>query len=239
MRKELKIIVLSGGAAAGVVKGIQEDFENHHHCEINGTFSAVGAMRDLVIQGCPCDLVILSKVLIEELVHSGFVIGDSVRSLGIVPTGIAIPISRKSPPPKIESEEDLKNAFRSAPALYFPDMQKSTAGIHFMKVMQALGLDQELANRFKTFPNGATAMAEMAKDTDPMVMGGTQTTEINISPGVQLIGLLPKSLELNTDYTLGICKGSQNLEIAQKLADTLVGSDSLQIRQDIGYIVKY
>jgi molybdate transport system substrate-binding protein len=194
-------------------------------------------MRDLVLKGEPCDLVILSKSLVNELVVSGHVDANSVRSLGIVPTGIAIPSKRTSPSPKIKTVDELKEAFRSAPALYFPDMEKSTAGIHFMKVMKTLGLDQELASRFKSFPNGATAMAQMALDPDTNVIGGTQTTEINICPGVDLIGLLPQELELNTDYTLGICKNSKNSEMSKKLADILVGEQSMQIRQSIGYIV--
>jgi len=233
----IEIRVLSGGAAAGVVQGIQANFENTHQCKINGTFSAVGAMRDLVLKGEPCDLVILSKSLVNELVVSGHVDANSVRSLGIVPTGIAIPSKRTSPSPKISTVDELKEAFRSAPALYFPDMEKSTAGIHFMKVMKTLGLDQELASRFKSFPNGATAMAQMALDPDTNVIGGTQTTEINICPGVDLIGLLPQELELNTDYTLGICKNSKNPDLSKKLADILVGDQSIQIRQSIGYIV--
>ena len=232
-----EIRVLSGGAAAGVVKGIQEDFENTNQCNINGTFSAVGAMHDLVLQGEACDLVILSKSLVDELVNSGHVDPNSVRSLGIVPTGIAIPSQRTSPSPKISTVDELKEAFRSAPALYFPDMEKSTAGIHFMKVMKTLGLDQELATRFKTFPNGATAMAQMALDPDTNVIGGTQTTEINICPGVDLIGLLPQELELNTDYTLGLCKNSKNSVLAKNLADVLVGQDSLVIRKRIGYLI--
>jgi len=233
----IEIRVLSGGAAAGVVQGIQANFENTHQCKINGTFSAVGAMRDLVLKGEPCDLVILSKSLVNELVVSGHVDANSVRSLGIVPTGIAIPSKRTSPSPKISTVDELKEAFRSAPALYFPDMEKSTAGIHFMTVMKTLGLDQELASRFKSFPNGATAMAQMALDPDTNVIGGTQTTEINICPGVDLIGLLPQELELNTDYTLGICKNSKNPDLSKKLADILVGDQSIQIRQSIGYIV--
>ena len=233
----IEIRVLSGGAAAGVVQGIQENFENTHQCIINGTFSAVGAMSDLVLKSEPCDLVILSKSLVNELVVSGHVDANSVRSLGIVPTGIAIPSKRTLSSPKITTVDELKEAFRSAPALYFPDMEKSTAGIHFMKVMKTLGLDQELASRFKSFPNGATAMAQMALDSDTNVIGGTQTTEINICPGVDLIGLLPQELELNTDYTLGICKNSKNPDLSKKLADILVGDQSIQIRQSIGYIV--
>jgi molybdate transport system substrate-binding protein len=234
----VELIVFSGGAAAGVVKGIQKDFETIHQCQIQGTFSAVGAMRDLVLQGNPCDMVILSKSLVADLVTSGHVLADSVRSLGVVPTGIAVPSSRTTELPPIQTIEELKATFRSAPALYFPDMEKSTAGIHFMKVMQQLGLDHELKERFKTFPNGATAMAEMALDPNPLVLGGTQTTEINITPGVQLIGLLPQEVALNTDYTLGICKHAKYPELAQKLADVLTGAQSLEIRKKIGYLVE-
>jgi molybdate transport system substrate-binding protein len=80
-------------------------------------------------------------------------------------------------------------------------------------------------------------MAQMALDPDTSVIGGTQTTEINICPGVDLIGLLPQELELNTDYTLGICKNSKNPDFAKILADILVGQESLAIRQKIGYLI--
>jgi hypothetical protein len=105
-----------------------------------------------------------------------------------------------------------------------------------MKVMKSLGLDQELAQRFKTFPNGAIAMEQLSLDPNTEVIGGTQTTEINISPGVKLIGLLPNEVALNTDYTLGICAHAKNPELAKKLAQVLVGEQSIHIRKSIGYI---
>ena len=233
----LELKILSGGAAAGVVQGIQADFENKNDCKINGTFSAVGAMRDLVLQGEPCDIVILSKALVDQLATSGHVIKESIRSLGIVPTGIAVPKSRTLSIPSIKTIDDIREIFRSAPALYFPDMEKSTAGIHFMKVMKTLGLDEGLKSRFRTYPNGATAMHMMSLDPDNNVVGGTQTTEINISPDVTLIGLLPDEVALNTDYCLGVCSSSANKELATTLANILVGDESLQIRKSIGYLV--
>ena len=232
----LELKILSGGAAAGVVQGIQVDFESKNACKINGTFSAVGAMRDLVLHGEPCDIVILSRSLVEELASSGHVIKESIRSLGVVPTGIAVPKNRTTPIPSIKTIDEIKEVFRSAPALYFPEMEKSTAGIHFMKVMKKLELDQELKNKFKNFPNGATAMHMMSLDPNTQVIGGTQTTEINISPNVTLVGLLPDEIALNTDYSLGICSSSKYKELAKAMADVLVGDESLSIRQSIGYI---
>ena len=79
-------------------------------------------------------------------------------------------------------------------------------------------------------------MHMMSLDPNTQVIGGTQTTEINISPNVTLVGLLPDEIALNTDYSLGICSSSKYKELAKAMADVLVGDESLSIRQSIGYI---
>ena len=104
-----------------------------------------------------------------------------------------------------------------------------------MNVLKSLGLDQELSDRFRVFPNGATAMQSMASSDEPGLVGCTQVTEINYTPGVELVGVLPQEFELATDYTLGICTQSQQPELAQKLAALLTGPASAVIRQQGGF----
>ena len=53
--------ILSGGATHGVVEKARAAFEAASGCTIDGTFSAVGAMRDRLLAGEPAD---------ECLVHS-------------------------------------------------------------------------------------------------------------------------------------------------------------------------
>src|SRR5512133_3920055 len=134
--------VLSGGAAAAVVKGVQAQFERETGAQVNGTFSAVGQMRDRLLGGAPCDLVILTRPLIAKLVESGHVVAGSEKSLGLVKTGLAVPSGSKHP--KVGNREELAAAFRAAGAIFYPDPEQATAGIHFMNVLKALGLDQEL-----------------------------------------------------------------------------------------------
>jgi len=81
--------VLSGGAAAAVVQGVQAQFEQSTGSRIEGTFSAVGMMRDKLVGGAPCDVAIFTKPLIEQLIASGHVVPGSARSLGLVKTGVA------------------------------------------------------------------------------------------------------------------------------------------------------
>jgi molybdate transport system substrate-binding protein len=225
--------VLSGGAAAAVVQGVQAQFERETGAKVNGTFSAVGQMRDQLLAGAACDLIILTKPLIAQLVASGHVVAGSERSLGLVRTGVAVRAGAKHPP--IGNREQLAAAFRAAREIYHPDPEKATAGIHFMNVLKALGLDQELQGALRRFPNGATAMAEMAKSAEPTAIGCTQETEINYTQGVELIGSLPKEFELATDYTLGICSKAQQPALAKKLAELLAGPASKAIRRQGGF----
>lgn len=229
----MELVILSGGAAAGVVKGLQKDFEELHQCAIHATFNAVGAMREQLLQGSYCDLIILTKSQILQLIESGHVIKDSDISLGIVKTGVAV--KSGTPKPPIKTRAELLTAFRNAKGIYFPDPEKATAGIHVMHVLKSLGLDQEIADRFRTYPNGAVAMAAMAACNEDQLIGSTQVTEINITPGTELVENLPLEFELATDYTLGICSNSQQKDLAQLFSNSLTGKDSVVIRKKIGF----
>ena len=123
----------------------------------------------------------------------------------------------------------------AAQGIYFPDPEKATAGIHVMNVIKALGLDESLKHKFRVYPNGATAMGEMAKSKEANLIGSTQITEINYTEGVDLVDVLPLEFELNADYTLGICTQSTHPANAQLLADLLTGAASEAVRKQGGF----
>jgi molybdate transport system substrate-binding protein len=228
----MDVYLLSGGAAAGLVNPLKAEFEAKHNCTLHGTFSAVGAMKEALLQGTPCDVVILSKAMVQSLIDSGHVKAGSLRALGVVKTGIAV--KHGTTHPAIATRADLQAAFRAAEGIYFPDPKLATAGIHFFKVLQTLGLDVELADRFRTYPNGATAMKEMALATGP-VIGCTQVTEIKYTEGVDLVGVLPQEFELATVYALGISTQAQQPQIAQALSDALTDTATEALRLAGGF----
>ena len=225
--------VLSGGAAAAVVKAVQAEFEKSTGTSIHGTFSAVGQMRDQLLSGAACDVVILTKPLIDQLIASGHVVASSARSLGKVKTGVAVRTGTTHP--SVKTRAELRAAMSAAQGIYFPDPDKATAGIHFMNVLKALGLDETMRSKFRVYPNGATAMGEMAKSNESGLIGCTQVTEINYTEGVDLVDVLPTEFELSTDYTLGICTHAQNPAHAELLADLLTGAASAAVRKQGGF----
>jgi molybdate transport system substrate-binding protein len=225
--------LLSGGAAQGLVSQLEDAFEATQQCAIDASFGAVGMMRDNLLAGSPCDLVILTGALVEQLTASGHLVAGSSRAIGAVKTGIAVKAG--SPLPRVGKPAELKAALQAASEIYFPDPVKATAGIHFFGVLEKLGLEAELADRLRPFPNGAAAMNALAEDGDAAAIGCTQATEILYTEGVTLVADLPREFELATTYTAAVCSGAREPDAARALIAELVGPQAASIRAACGF----
>jgi molybdate transport system substrate-binding protein len=104
-----------------------------------------------------------------------------------------------------------------------------------MGVLRRLGLEHQLAPRLRAFPNGATAMRELALHGEPGSVGCTQVTEILYTPGVQLAGGLPKEFELTTVYTAAVCTAATGPDGARAVADLLASGEARGARQAGGF----
>ncbi|MGZ5194157.1 MAG: molybdate ABC transporter substrate-binding protein [Ramlibacter sp.] len=229
--KTLKL--LSGGAAQGLVAQLRDRAAKEIGCEIEGTFGAVGAMRDKLLAGEPCDVVILTQALIDQLAADRHVVATSGRPVGVVKTGVAVKAGEAAP--DVRSADSLRAALLAARGVYFPDPVKATAGIHFMKVLKSLGIATQLGDRLRPFPNGATAMREMAQSTESGLIGCTQVTEILYTQGVQLVGLLPREFELATVYTAAVCTRAQEPLAATEFVRMLAGGEAAPLRKAGGF----
>jgi molybdate transport system substrate-binding protein len=226
------IQVLSGGAAQGLVRALGKALADRG-LTVDGTFGAVGAMRDKLLAGASCDLLILTEALVRELEQQGRVAPGSATPIGRVRTGVAVKAGE--PMPVVDSPRALADLLVGASALYIPDPVKSTAGIHIMGVLRRLGLEQQLAARLRAFPNGATAMRELAENGSRGSVGCTQVTEILYTPGVQLAGGLPKEFELATVYTAAVCSAATQPEGARAVAHLLASDAASGARQAGGF----
>ena len=229
----MTLTILSGGAAHGLVTALAPQFKSTTGVDIDATFGAVGAMRDKLIAGASADMVILTAALIAALTQSGHVAAGSAADLGTVATGVAV--RRGDPAPTVHDADSLRTALRAADAIYFPDPKLATAGIHFAKVLERLGIAAEVASRLRPHPNGNAAMAALAAGHGGHPIGCTQVTEILGTPGVTLVADLPPDFALATTYTLGICASAQDAELARKFAALLTGDVSRDLRRKLGF----
>jgi len=229
----MQLNILSGGAAQSVVTALAGEFRTATGYELACTFSAVGAMKAKLLAGAPADLVILTQAVLAELAAAGQVLPESCADLGRVRTGVAV--RARDPLPDIASADALRSALLAAEGIYFPDPQKATAGIHFARVLDALGIRGEVEARLRPYPNGNTAMRELAQAQGARLIGCTQVTEIKSTPGVVLVGMLPREFELATVYSVGVCAAAAAPVAARRFIELLTGAASRALRVKAGF----
>ena len=225
--------LLSGGAAQSVVSALMPTFLARTGVEIAATFQAVGALRDKLRAGEPCDVFIATKAMLADLAVERLVAADTIALLGSVHAAIAVRAG--DPVPAIADREELRASLAAATAIYLPDPERATAGMHFVHVLRALQLHDELLPRLRSHPSGTVAMAALAESSEGGCLGCTQATEINARPGVSLVGPLPGEFDLETTYAVGVCEGSREPALARQFVRMVAGRDSLALRRAAGF----
>jgi molybdate transport system substrate-binding protein len=225
--------LLSAGAAQGLARAIEPAFTSETGATLSATFGAVGAMQQRFDAGEPCDVIVLTAALIDALAARGAVRGETRATLGRVRTGIAVRASDAVP--DVATPDALRAALLAADAIFVPDMERSTAGIHVAKVLRELGIEAAVRDRLRAFPNGATAMRELAASTSAKPIGCTQHTEILYTQGVRLVAALPREFELATEYVAAVTARAADAALAARFVDALAGADAQTLRTAGGF----
>lgn len=226
--------ILSGGAAQGLVASLAPTFKAMTGFDIVGEFGAVGAMADKLRSGTRADVVILTAAIVGKLAAENRVAPPSISNVGVVETAIAV----RAGDPLVAANDaaSLRSAFLVADAIFVPDTEASTAGIHVAKVLNRLGIADIIAARLKIFPNGATAMRHLAGSGAIRPLGCTQSTEIIATQGVTLSGSLPQGYDLATMYVAAATTRTAVARQAQVLIELLTAADQSELRKRAGFL---
>lgn len=235
MTDALDLVVLSAGAAKGVVEALAPSFRAETGAGVAGTFGAVGAIRGQFLARGDCDVLILTAAMLDDLARDGHVDRETIVPLGAVATGVAVRAGDQHP--KIDGPAALRDCFARAQALYCPDTERATAGIHFVRVLRELGLWPDAAARIRAYPSGAIAMRALAEAVGPGLVGCTQVTEILYTPGVELVGTLPPEFALATTYAAAVAARAPQPELARRLVALLTGAGTAPLRARGGFSV--
>jgi molybdate transport system substrate-binding protein len=132
-----------------------------------------------------------------------FVEGGVTQAVGDTLAGIAISRSYApsgQPRPAIDTPEALKQALLSARRIAFSDPARgATVGVHFMRVIDDLGIRDAVLAKAITSRDGIETMKQViAGEAD---LGITQVSEIMQADASTLLGPFPAQLELATRYS--------------------------------------
>jgi molybdate transport system substrate-binding protein len=176
-------------------------FEKVSGHKIVPSFATAAVLNKRLQGGEAADLLISVRGGIDNLIKEGKVLVGSDATLAR--SGVGIAVRKGAVKPDISTPDALKRALLAAKAVSHSDPAVGGAsGVHFAKVLERLGIAEEMKVRIKyPPPNGLTARLLVSGDVDMAVQ---QMPELMSVDGVELVGPLPGDLALTTVFAAGI-----------------------------------
>jgi molybdate transport system substrate-binding protein len=195
--EELKIY------AAAVFKAPLADIVSQYEAKTGNkvifVLDTAGATEQKFREDPQAGLLITAVAVINEAEKMGRLKDGTTYRLGDSIAGLAhIPGSAK---PDISTPEKLKAALLGAKRIAFSDPARgATVGIHFMKVIDSLGVKDEVLRKSTVAKDGIETMRLVVEEKYDL--GVTQISEILQTNRDAVVGPFPKEFELATTFSL-------------------------------------
>jgi molybdate transport system substrate-binding protein len=125
-------------------------------------------------------------------------------------TGVGIAVPASSPVPRIASVEDFKRALLAAKTVVYANPAGGgAAGIHIARVIEKLGITEQLKPKIKLAAGGDVTEVTLAQGDG--ALGMTQVSEIVGKAGTQFVRL-PDELQNYTGFVAGTPVGAKQGE---------------------------
>lgn len=189
--------------AAAAVKSpfvkLAEDYEKATGHTVVFVFDTAGATEQKFRADPSAALLITTETLISERIKSGALKEGTSRRLGATVAAFAVPPG--SPKPDISTPAKLKVALLAARRIAFSDPARgATVGTHFTKVIEMLGIKDEVLQKATIAPDGVETMRlVLDKKVD---LGVSQMSEVVQANRDALVGPFPGEFDLATTFSL-------------------------------------
>jgi molybdate transport system substrate-binding protein len=195
-----EVRLFSAAAMQSVFRDIASEFERTSGHSLTITYATMGAFTQRVLAGETADIIIGSEPSIATLVKEGKVRPDSEFTLCKV--GVGMVVASGTQKPTVTSIENFKAALLNANTIIYADPAGGgAAGIHISRVIESLGLGEQLKSKTRFGAGGDVTEVTLA--AGPGALGLTQISEIVNKRGAELVGSLPEKIQNYTVVAVG------------------------------------
>jgi molybdate transport system substrate-binding protein len=195
--EDLKIY--AAAALKAPLADIVSQYEASTGNKVMFVLDTAGATEQRFREDPQAGLLITTVPIINDAEKIGRLKGGTTYPLGTSLAGLAF--SPGSPKPDVSTPEKLKAALLSAKRIAFSDPARgATVGIHFMKVIDTLGVKDEVLRKSTVAKDGIETMRFVIEEKYDL--GVTQISEILQANRDAVAGPFPKEFELATTYSL-------------------------------------
>jgi len=206
-----EIKVLSPAGFRPVLNELGPQFERSTGHKLVIQYGSAAGMKRQIEAGEAFDLAVLTTIFMDDVGKQGKIAAGTRTDIARSPMGVAIRAG--APKPDIGSVDALKRALLSAKSIsYSPE---GTTGIHLAKVIERLGIAEEIKAKAK--PAETPDRAIQAVGNGDAELGFGVSSLILSTPGAELLGQLPAELQDYVVYAAAIGPAAKEGEAAKAL----------------------
>lgn len=207
-----EIRILAPGSLRPVFVAVADEFQRNTGHTLSATYGSAGEITKRLETGDATDLAVIPTGVVAPLLEKGRIVAGSSVEIARVKVGIGIRAG--NPKIDISSAEGLKRALLAANSITYTDPSRGgSAGVHFAKVLQRLGIEAEMKSK-TTFAEGGVAYLLAKGQAD---IGITQMSELVGIAGVDALGPLPSGLDHTSSFSAAVVSGAKEPEAAKAL----------------------
>jgi len=213
-----EVKVLSAIGIQEVMEDLGPKFERATGHTLAITFGSLGAVVKRVQDGETSDVVIIPRQGIDRFVKDGKAVAANVTVLAR--SGIGVAVRKGAPKPDISSPEALKLTLLAAKSITYTNPAWGAAdGIHFAKVLDRLGIADEMNSKTVFLPKPGPAGVLVANGEAEI--GVQQIQGLMPVAGIEIVGPLPGDLQNTLVFAAAIMAGGRDAAASKALVNFL------------------
>jgi molybdate transport system substrate-binding protein len=205
---ELK--VLSSNGTSAIVRAIGAEFARRTgHTLVTKIDVAVLLQKDIEA-GEIFDVAVLTRAAVDDLAAKGAI--DAATRADVARSGIGVAVRAGARKPDIGAVDAFRRTFLEARSVAYTTVGGS--GIHFVKMLERLGISDAVRAKAKTQPGGTVGELVARGEAELAVQ---QISELLPVEGIELVGPFPPELQLITLFSAGMSPHAKNPDAARAL----------------------
>jgi molybdate transport system substrate-binding protein len=226
-----EIKMLATIAVQGVMEDLAPRFEKASGHKVSITFGLGAPLAKRVESGEAVDLFLGARGSINGLIKAGRLVPGSDVTLARSSVGIAV--RKGAPKPDISTPEALKRALIAAKSISYSNPAfGGLSGVHFSKVIERLGLVEEMKPKTRFPPEGGSAARLLA--TGEAELAVQQISELISVSEAEVIGPLPGDLQSSTIFAVAIPSAAKQPEAARAMIKYLQSPEATAVMKAKG-----
>jgi molybdate transport system substrate-binding protein len=150
----------------------------------------------------------------------------------LVRSSVGVAVRNGAPKPDISTADLLKSALLATHSVSYSDPAAGgPSGVHFAKVLERLGIVEQMKPKTKFPPAGGFTVQLLLKGEVDLAV--QQFSELTV-PGVQIVGPLPGDLQSVTAYVAAIPVNAKEPAAAKALIDFLRSPGAIAVMKSKG-----